>query len=163
LLAKAINSVARGKNWRWGKDFTLLVSNDAVHYGDTDWGGKNFARYGADSAGYKKALQHEREIIQTCLVGSPSPQKIKKFTEYTVQKEDYKQYKWTWCGRYSLPFGLLTAYYLQKERGKNINGRLVGYSNSIAHPPVPVSDLGMGITAPANIRHWVGYVAVGYE
>ena len=163
LLAEAINTLTREKGWRWGKDFALLISNDAVHYGDRDWGGKNFARYGADSAGYQKALQHEQEIIHTCLLGTPSAQKVKKFTEYTVRENDYKQYKWTWCGRYALPFGLLTAYYLQKEQNIEIEGRLVGYHTSIAHPPLPVSDLGMGVTAPANIRHWVGYAAVGYE
>ncbi len=163
LLAGAINRLAREKGWRWGKDFALIISNDAVHYGDRDWGGKNFARYGADSSGYGKALQHEEEIIRTCLTGSPAAPKVKLFTEYTVQKDDYKQYKWTWCGRYALPFGLLTAYYLQKEQNTEIKGRLIGYGTSIAQKPLPVRDLGMGITAPANIRHWVGYVAVGYE
>lgn len=38
-----------------------------------------------------------------------------------------------------------------------------GYATSIDHPLLPVEDLGMGVTAPANQKHWVGYVAVGYR
>jgi MEMO1 family protein len=47
--------------------------------------------------------------------------------------------------------------------GKSLNGKMLRYSTSLVHPPIPVSDLGLGITAPAKIRHWVGYVAIGYQ
>lgn len=162
-LAKALSRVVRQHHWQWGKDFAIVISTDAVHYGDQDWGGSNFAFYGADSNGYHKAVQHEYEIIRQCLAGPVSAKKIKKFTEYTVDANDYHKYKWTWCGRYSVPMGLLTAYELAKILDVPLNGRLVGYANSINHPPLPVKDLRMGFTAPANIHHWVGYAAIGYE
>jgi len=162
-LAEAVHRVAQGKQWIWGDDYAVVISTDAVHYGDKDWGGKNFAFYGADSAGYKKAVNYEHEIINKCLVGEISPQKIKTFTKYTVQKEDYKEYKWTWCGRYSVPMGLLTSYYLQELSELKLEGRLFGYATSIDHSHIPVDDLKMGVTASANIHHWVGYAAVGYE
>jgi len=162
-LARAIARVAQKHNWQWGKDFALLISTDAVHYGDQDWGGKNFAYYGTDSAGYQKAVQHEMEIINTCLAGPLQEDKLKRFTRFTVQEDDFRKYKWTWCGRYSVPFGLETAYYLAKELKQTLNGRLIGYANSIDHEPLPVKDLGMGFTAPANAHHWVGYVAMGWE
>ena len=162
-LARAIANVVREHGWQWGKDFALVISTDAVHYGDQDWGGKNFAVYGTDAAGYKKAVAHEYEIINNCLVGALTPEKIKKFTEYTVDAKDFKKYKWTWCGRYSVPMGLMTAYYLSKDLNVPLNGRLVGYANSIDHKPLPVKDLRMGFTAPANPHHWVGYAALGWE
>ena len=162
-LAKAINKVAKERNWKWGKDFAIAISTDAVHYGDEDWGGKNFAYYGTDSAGYKQTIAHEHEIINT-LTGKLKPEKVKAFTKYTVEENDYKTYKWTWCGRYSVPFGLLTSYYLDRIEGNPpLTGHFIGYANSIDHPHVPVKDLNMGVTAPENMHHWVGYAGVVYD
>ncbi len=161
-LANAIATVMKKHNLQWGKDLAIIISTDAVHYGDQDWGGNNFAYYGADSAGYEKAVAHEHEIIAT-LTGQISPEKVKQFTHYTVQDTNYKEYKWTWCGRYSVPMGILTAYYLSKDLGQPIQGTLLDYATSISHPTVKVEDIGMGTTAPANIHHWVGYAAIGYK
>jgi hypothetical protein len=161
------------KKLEWGRDIAFAISPDAVHYGDEGWGGKNFALYGADSIGYVNAVTHDLEIIDNCLLGELTPGRIKKFTDYTVRDDDYKSYKWTWCGRYSIPFGLLTSYYLnvlQENGGKTDNNALqpligteIGYATSIDHEPLFVDDLLMGVTAPAYIRHWVGYAAVGYK
>ena len=162
-LSEAIKTVASKKNWTWGKDFAFVISNDGVHYGDEDWGGKNFAYYGTDSIGYLQAMAHEEKIIQAISRGL-NPEKVKTFTEFTIQESDHKQYKWTWCGRYSVPFGLLTAYYLQQALDINpLIGTPVGYATSIDHPHIPVDDLNMGVTAPASQRHWVGYAAIRYE
>jgi len=162
-LSLAIQEAASRSKLEWGKDFALVISSDAVHYGDEDWGGKNYADYGVDSAGYCKAVNHEHEIMSSCLEGKILPEKIRKFTTYTVSGDDFKEYKWMWCGRYSVPLGLLTTYYLQELYGDNIKGTIVKYATSIDHPQVPLSETGMGVTAPANNRHWVGYAAIGYR
>jgi AmmeMemoRadiSam system protein B len=162
-LANAIKKATVDKGMTWGEDFAFVISNDAVHYGDEDWGGKNFARYGADSMGYQKAIEHEMEIIQT-LTGELNTENIQQFCNYTVEEEDFKKYKWTWCGRYSVPLGLLTAYHLNNLEGnENLIGTKIGYATSIDHPVLKVEDLGMGLTAPATMRHWVGYAAIGYK
>jgi len=148
----------------WGKDIALLISTDAVHYGDADWGGKNYAPYGTDESGLLEVKNKEMEIVNECLLGEVTPSKIKKFVNYTVLESDYKEYKWTWCGRYSVPFGLLSAYYLNNSNGNNVlKGSFIGYSNSIDHPLLKVEDLNMATTAPANNHHFVGYAAVGYK
>ncbi len=167
-LAEVINTMTVKEKFEWGKDFAFAISSDAVHYGDEDWGGKNFAYYGADSAGYVKAVIHELEIIDNCLLGELAPDKIKRFSDYTVEEDDYMTYKWTWCGRYSIPFGLLTAYYLNDLQSDNkklqpLVGVEIGYATSIDHEHLFVDDLQMGVTAPANIHHWVGYAGVGYK
>jgi MEMO1 family protein len=162
-LAGAIKTAVEKNRMEWGRDFAIVISSDAVHYGDEDWGGKNFALYGTDSIGYSKAVEHEYEIINSSLVGNIQKEKIKKFIGYTVDEKNFKEYKWTWCGRYSVPFGLLTSFYLQKLFNLELTGSLVGYATSLDYPPVPVTDIGMGITAPANIHHWVGYAAIGYK
>ncbi len=162
-LAKEIQTVITNRKLRWGEDFIFVISTDAVHYGDEDWGGKNFALYGTDSSGYDQAIHHEHEIINT-ITGELNPEKIKSFCNYTVDENNYKEYKWTWCGRYSVPFGLLTAYWLNENQiAKKLNGTLIGYATSIDHPHIRVNDIGMGVTAPANEHHWVGYTAIYYK
>jgi AmmeMemoRadiSam system protein B len=162
-LAEAIASVMKENKLKWGNDVAFVLSTDAVHYGDEDWNGKNFARFGADSAGYEKAIALEKEIMDTCLRGTLEKAKAKKFCEYTVKKEDYKEYNWTWCGRYSVPMGLLTAFYLSEILNSPLKGIPLACSTSISNTPVKVDDLKMGTTAPAKLRHWVGYASVGYK
>ncbi len=162
-FSKALAEIARENKWKWGDDFAIVISSDSVHYGDKGWGGKNFAKFGTDMGGYNKAVLHEHKIIKTSLSGYVNPGKIKLFTEYTVKKKNYKEYKWTWCGRYSIPLGLMVSYYLGKELSAKLYGTLVGYRTSIDLPPLKVEDLDMGVTAPANLNHWVGYTAIGYK
>ncbi len=68
-LAHAIAQVMDEERLEWGTDIALVSSTDAVHYGDEDWGGRNFARYGADAEGRAKALAHEQQILDDCFDG----------------------------------------------------------------------------------------------
>lgn len=162
FLTSTILKYLQKNKLEWGKDFSILISNDAVHYGDEDWGGKNYCRFGTDSAGYKKAINFDKEIIRHCFEGNISLNNIQKFINYTVQEEDFREYKWTWCGRYSIPFGLLTAYQLQELLKIKLINTFIGYSTSIEHPPLKLSDA-IGTTAPANLHHWVAYAAIGWK
>jgi MEMO1 family protein len=162
-LAAAIQKLADEEDMIWGKDYAIVISTDAVHYGDMDWGGKNYAIYGADSAGYFQAIQHEMEIIYGSLAGIAKEDKIRNFNRLTVDQEDYREYLWTWCGRYSIPLGMLTSLKLSEHNHKPLDGILIGYGTSIDHPGLPVDDIGMGITAGAGIHHWVGYASLGYR
>jgi hypothetical protein len=164
LLAEGLNRVMDSKNLSWGSDIALLITTDAVHYGNEEWGGKNYAPFGVDSIGYSQAVEHEHEIIRDCLQGEVSASRIQKFFEFTVNPNDYMEYRWTWCGRYSVPLGLLTSLNLNELIGtKSLTGHVVGYSTSIDHNHIPVEDLMMGRTAIASPGHWVGYASVGYE
>ncbi len=163
-LATAIHEAAEANHWKWGRDFSMAISNDCVHYGDQGWGGKNYAPFGSDTSGYRQATNYDMNIISECLIDQVEPQRIRRFFEYTVSGDDFREYAWTWCGRYCLPTGLLTAYYLQNfQRQTALFGQMLRYGTSISNPPIPVSDLEMGVTAPADIHHWVGYVAIGYR
>jgi len=163
-LGKALAKVFKSRDMEWGVEVSLLISTDAVHYGDEDWGGRDFAFFGPDSTGYHQAVDKEHQIINECLAGDLLQGKIKKFTQYTVQDNDYTAYKWTWCGRYSVPFGMLTALNLQQAQNATpLNGMWLDYCTSIDHPPIQVDDMGMGVTAKANIHHWVGYATVVFR
>jgi AmmeMemoRadiSam system protein B len=72
-LARAIAKATRARGWEWGRDFAVLISTDAVHYGDEGWGGKNFAQYGADETGYRQAVAHDRQLMKKCFAGSSFP------------------------------------------------------------------------------------------
>lgn len=164
-LASAIAELMTEERMEWGPDLALISSTDAVHYGDEGWGDKNFAYYGANAEGYARALAHEREIMRDCFDGELRPDRIELFTRYTLDDHDHREYKWTWCGRYSVPFGLLVAWHLQQlRRASPLAGTVLGYATSLDDQRVKVDDLdGMGVTAPATLRHWVGYAAVGYR
>ncbi|MGB4974355.1 MAG: hypothetical protein WBO32_16940, partial [Cyclobacteriaceae bacterium] len=91
-------------------------------------------------------------------------EKIKLFTEYTVQQEDYKEYKWVWCGRYSVPFGLSFANKLNElEYNEGLTGTFLGYETSIDHPLIEVEDIDMTVSALSTNRHWVAYVSMVYQ
>src|SRR5205807_122432 len=153
--ARAIADVIDEGRMEWGTDIALVSSTDAVHYGDEDWGGRNFARYGVDEEGRAKALAHEQQILDDCFDGKLRPERIERFTRYTLADHDHREYKWTWCGRYSVPFGLLTALHLQQLRGERpLAGTVLGYTTSLDDQRIDVADLdGMGMTAPATLRH----------
>ncbi|MEI6884412.1 MAG: AmmeMemoRadiSam system protein B [Bacteroidota bacterium] len=149
---------------RIGRDFAIVVSSDAVHYGCEGWGGSNYAFYGCDTAGYYKAVAHDFDIIRSSLTGSVTENKVKTFNSFVLSDTNYHDYKWTWCGRYSVPFGLLTLMQLEIQlRSKPSEGVLIGYSTSYAEKPIPVTDLKMGVTAGASVKHWVGFAGVGYR
>jgi len=163
-LAWALSAIMQQKNLHLGKDIALLISSDAVHYGDEEWGGKNYAPYGTDSMGNANAVSHELEIISTCFKGELTGDKIARFFAYTVNPDDFREYRWTWCGRYSIPFGLLTSQYLNSlQESSPLTGIPVAYATSISQLHLEVDDLRMGRTAVATPRHWVGYPAIGFR
>ena len=160
-LSEAIAKVAALHRWEWGSDFAIVVTTDAVHYGNEDWGGKDLAFYGCEDTGNRKAVEHENEIIDTCLAGELTPLKIRRFSSYTLNDSNFMEYKWTGCGRYSIPVALFTSYFLNDS--KPLNGIIFGYSTSITSPHIMVDDIGMGRTAIATNCHWVGYAVIGYR
>ncbi len=162
-MAYAVKQIMDEDKLEWGKDFAFLISSDAVHYGDEGWGGKNFAEFGVDSSGYYRAIAREKAIVKECLIGDTHGVSVRKFMNFTIDDNDYKKYKWTWCGRYSIPMGIFTAYYLKNYLRTTTNGQFIGYATSIDHPTLKVDDLKMGTTAPASLHHWVGYLAIGYK
>ncbi len=163
-LTDGIVSLMRKEKLIYGKDIAVVISNDAVHYGDQDWGGSDMAPFGTDQKGTAKTMAKDSLIIKSTLSDALSPEKIKKFTDFTVKRTDYKAYNWIWCGRYAVPFGLLLANKINFSVNKKpLIGQKIDYRSSLDHPHIAVKDIGMGVTAPANNHHWVGYVGMAYE
>lgn len=163
-LAKALSVLMKEENLTYGKDLAIVISTDAIHYGDVDWSSDKMAAFGVDDEGTAKVIQKEHEIINQCLEGELNTEKAKLFSDFMLEKDNYKEYKWYWCGRYDVPFGLMLANDLnQMIENKNLNGTLIDYRSSLHNPHIEVTDIGMGTTADAHQRHWVGYVGMVYK
>ncbi len=164
LLAEALSELMKKNKLEYGKDLAVVISNDAIHYGSEDWGDSDLAPFGTGPEGNTKAHEKDEEIIASTLQGKLTEDKIETFNDYTVMDNNYKEYKWTWCGRYSVPFGLLFANKLNKlTSGEDLNGDLIGYRSSLRNEHLKVKDLGMGTTAPSKPTHWVAYVGMAYK
>jgi hypothetical protein len=92
-------------------------------------------------------------------------EKLKAFLYECVDRNDVTNYRITWCGRFSIPFGLAVASRLTESmESRALAGTLLDYGTSVSEASLDVSDLrGLGATAPSNLHHWVGYAAIGYK
>jgi AmmeMemoRadiSam system protein B len=162
-LSTVISGIIEKHHWKLGKDIVILISADCVHYGDEEWGGRNYAPFGADQAGYDKGVEQDRDVIRTSLTGTLSDERIATFRA-KVDANDFQQpYKITWCGIYSIPFGLSVLERVAKRTaGRTPDGFMLVYGTSVDPPKLPLEHVGLGTTAIATLRHWVGYTAIGY-
>ena len=162
-LAGAISNVMKKNEWTWGKDVQILISNDSSHYGDQGWGGKNYAPFGTGTGGLAEVRKRDLALIKNHLLGEPDPGKLRSFLYNLVEEKNVHEYLITWCGRFSIPFGVDLTRHLANSLGLPVpHGQLLGYGTSVELGELPVRDLGLGVTAPANLHHWVAYSAVGY-
>ena len=163
-LSEALGNLMTSKGLSYGEDIAIVISNDAVHYGSEGWGGSDLAPFGTDSIGNEKARQKDLIIIKNSLENELYPSNIKLFNTHTVSQDDFRQYAWVWCGRYSVSFGLLFANKLNQKINKSyLHGKLIDWRSSLHSPHIEVTDIGMGHTAAANSKHWVAFTGIGYR
>ncbi|MBD3179914.1 MAG: AmmeMemoRadiSam system protein B [Candidatus Latescibacteria bacterium] len=163
LTASALKEQMNRRGWVLGEDLAVLISADCVHYGDRKWGGRNYAPFGTDREGYQRALEQEMKIIDSSLTGIIDRAGLSRFREL-VERDDLEwPYKVTWCGVYSIPFGLRTLLELCELSGREKpEGFLLRYGTSLDAPADPDRTLGLGMTNISTLRHWVGYAGLGY-
>jgi len=159
-LSRYITSYIKENNLKVGSDIFFLVSADANHYGhDFD-----NAPYGEDEQAHRLATERDRKIAGTYLGGEITEDKIKGLTTQLWGKT-YKDYNDTvWCGKYSIPFGILTVKYLQDRlnKGKSLHGEILRYTDTYSEGVLPLKKAGFGITAPFSLKHWVGFFSAGF-
>jgi hypothetical protein len=158
-LAEAIAAYIKEKGLAAGKDIFFLISSDGNHYGQ-DF--KN-SPYGEGQKAWEQALAFDRRLIKTYLEGPQEPAGIEGLTKELWGKT-YLDYRNTyWCGKYSVPFGLLTAEKIvDRVLHKKIRGSLIRFSDTYSEGVLPLKQTGMGTTAPFSLRHWVSFFSVGY-
>jgi len=161
--AAALGGAMQNRGLALGEDVALLISSDSVHYGDEDWGGRTFDDFGTNGAGYDKAVARDLSLIHDHLTGTISLAGLEGFYRKVIA-EDYHEYRITWCGRFSIPFGLATLVHLVSGQGAAApRGDLLRYGTTLdpgrSDPGVP----GLGVTARASLHHWVGFTSIGYR
>ena len=158
-LARVIANYMKEKNRVAGRDIFFLISADGNHYGQ-DF---NNLAFGEGQEAWEKARDFDQKLISSYMTGIINEQKVAGLTAEFWGKT-YLDYKNSyWCGKYSIPFGLLASEKIIKETtGRKLRGELIRYSDSYSEGALPLKKIGLGTTAPFSLRHWVSYAAIGY-
>jgi AmmeMemoRadiSam system protein B len=162
-LAGALAAALERHGWKLGKDVAIVISSDAVHYGE-DF---EYAPFGSDAVGYVRGEAHDRVLADRYLTGPLVPSNLQGLLHTLVDETDVRRYRLPWCGRFSVPFGLEVLRKTAERTGEPVPvGHLLRYGTSLSESELPVSratrDAGLGYTAPSNLHHWVGYASIGY-
>jgi len=156
--ASALARVMTSHRWQLGRDVAVVISSDAVHYGE-DFKYAPYGEGGVDA--YVKACEKDRTLLLGPLAGPVTTTKAEAFFSTCVDPAQPSDYRLTWCGRFSIPFGMLLLERTTVALGLPAPvGHPVAYGTSISFPELPVRDSGLGETAQANLYHFVGYPAV---
>ena len=158
-FAGALSAALAARGERLGEDVALAISADAIHYG------ADFAqtRFGAGGeVAYAQAVAFDRALLSGPLAGTVTREKARALCETFVEPGDSDTYRWTWCGRFSVPFGMLVMDELARVGSLQALAHPIAYETSLSAPPLPLEAFGMGVTAPASREHFVGYPAVGF-
>lgn len=158
-LSDIISEYIKENHLQLGKDIFFLISTDADHYGE-DF---DNAPYGMDEAAHTKATDRDKEIGNKNFNGELNQSKVKELADDFWPELEVNKVCPLWCGRYTVPFGLMTTINIVNEvSGKKIIGKFLGYSDSWTQGVIPIYHTNMGLTAPFSLKHWVGYAAAGF-
>ncbi|MFH2108102.1 MAG: AmmeMemoRadiSam system protein B [Chrysiogenia bacterium] len=158
-LATVLAGYMREKNLQPGRDIFFLISADANHYG-RDF---NNIPFGEDEKAHTLGTEQDLRIANAAFNGSLNEQMILALTR-ELWGATYLDYGNTyWCGKYDIPFGLLTtSKTMKKISGHRLKGRIFRYSDTYSEGVLPLKKAGFGITAPYSPKHWVGFFAAGF-
>jgi AmmeMemoRadiSam system protein B len=164
-LAGVLQELMGGKGWEVGRDLAILCSADAVHYGDMGWDGMSYAPFGTRVEGYRMAVARDLALARDLLGGPLEEERLEAFLHACVDPRDVTRYRVTWCGRFSIPFGLRVLLEMTRLKVQAPpEGLLLDYGTSLSEYGLDPKRLdSIGATAPASLRHWVGYAALGWR
>ncbi|MFN8548628.1 MAG: hypothetical protein U0527_11865 [Candidatus Eisenbacteria bacterium] len=135
-----------------GRDVAVVISADAVHYGE------DFStplRLGHERG--LRARGRARPLDPRALEGPIDEASVQAFFETVVDPEEPDRYRIPWCGRFSIPFGLLLLRAAAAELGFTARAEALCYGTSIDPPALVLPETKLGVTAPADLRHFVGH------
>jgi AmmeMemoRadiSam system protein B len=158
-LSRIISNYMIVNNLKPGKDIFFLISSDANHYG-IDF---NNYPYGEDEKAHTIGIENDKRIATEYLEGNITFSKINGFINELYPDSSSNHPKPLWCGRYSVPFGLMTTLKVIKQQtGNEIYGGLLKYSDTWTGKVLSLKNTSLGITAPFSLKHWVGFLSAGF-
>jgi len=157
-LASALSAEMRARHWELGRDVAVAISADAIHYGP-DFHQEVFGAGGPEA--YARAVEKDRALLTGPLSGPLTVAHARELFETFVDPEHPDDYRWTWCGRFSVPLGMLVLERLTRDGG-GATGHAVAYGTSVGWPELGLRDVHMAPTSPSNLYHFVGYPGVAF-
>jgi MEMO1 family protein len=159
-VASVLAQYLQERKYTLGKDVFILISSDANHYG------KDFNNIplGEDADAHRRAIEHDNAIAANDLAGALDSRKVTGLTRDLWGSTFAEQGNVVWCGKYSIPFGLMTIQKTaEKVLHRGVAGTVLRYSDTYTEGVIPLKGTGMGTTAPFSFKHWCGFCAVGYK
>ncbi len=159
-LGAALAASMKRRGWSLGRDVAVVISSDGIHYG-ADFQYTPFGEGGVEA--YQKAAAQDRTILTKMLAGPVSADEARAFFTKAVNPAKPDEYRMPWCGRFSIPLGLMVL--AETARGLGLAtpvGTPVALGFTVDTPELPVRAIGMGPTAPASLYHFVSAPAVAF-
>jgi len=158
-LGDALAGAMKRRGWTLGRDVAIVISTDGTHYGE-DF---KYTPYGAGGVeAFMKAMAHDRALVRDALAKPPSAAAARLFYSTVVDPARPDQYRVPWCGRFSVTVGTLLMERVSQALGTPLDAVPVALGVSVDTPELPVRDVGVAPTAPANLYHFVTLPAVAY-
>jgi AmmeMemoRadiSam system protein B len=158
--AAALAGAMRERGLALGTDVAIAISSDAVHYGP-DFAYTPYGDGGVTA--YVNACSRDADLLTGPLAGAMTREKAAAFFDACVDPADPTRYRLTWCGRFAIPLGLLLLQDTAAALGMPAPvGHPLSYATSVGQPELPLREVGLGETAPANLYHFVGFPAAAY-
>jgi AmmeMemoRadiSam system protein B len=156
-LGGALAAELKARGLRLGSDVAIAISADGIHYGP-DF---HQLTFGEGVPAYQQATAKDRGLLLGPLKGPLDATKVRALYATFVDPEHPDTYKWTWCGRFSIPLGLLTLERIARDAG-GATGWPIAYATSISGPELGLRDIGMQPGSPSNLYHFVGYPGAAF-
>lgn len=159
-LAASLAQAMRGRGWALGRDLAIVISSDGMHYGE----GYQYVPYGPGGVdALNQALAFDRQLIASLLAGPVTLNKAEAFHAAMVEPGHPDTYRRAWCGRFSIPFGLVLLLETARNLGLEPPRAMpVALGCSVATPEIPLREMGLGLTVPVNLYHFVTAPAIAF-
>lgn len=107
------------------------------------------------------AVAKDHALLAGPLSGQITDGKIRELYQTFVDPDHPDDYRWTWCGRFSVPLGLMVLERIGRANGGTF-AHPVAYGTSVGWPELGLRDVGITPGAPCNLYHFVGYPGVAF-
>ncbi|MCE7960782.1 MAG: AmmeMemoRadiSam system protein B, partial [Acidobacteria bacterium ACB2] len=131
-FGEALAAEMKARGLVLGRDVAVAISADAVHYG-ADFRHVPFGEGGIEA--YRRAVERDRALLSGPLSGPVEEAKARALHEAFVDPAAPDDYRLTWCGRFSIPTGLLVLARTARALGLPPPvARPVAYATSVGAP-----------------------------